>query len=87
MKSHIVEPDRERALQEAEQALNSWNEYHNKRVENAFRMGAASISKFALELYIPDIENAKNAKQRKEAIEALKVYLGKGDNLVESEDK
>ncbi len=81
MKSHIVGKE-----QQINSIMQDIGDIVKSKTHNAFRMGSAAISKIALSDYIPDIEKAKNAKERKAGIEALKVFLGKGDNLTESEE-
>lgn len=78
MKSHI--PDKQEQI---DSVLKQVDDIIKRKTFNSFRMGAAAIANIALKDYIPEIEKAKNAKQRKDAIESLKAFFGKGDKLID----
>ena len=75
MKSHITESEAKRMF--AEQT----GDIIKRTAQNNFALGAHAISKMVLKDYIPDIENATTDEERTKAIEALKHFLGNGENL------
>lgn len=52
-----------------------------KAAENAFILGAKSVSKIAIKEYKPEIDSAKDYDSLRAAVEKLFTFLGKGDNL------
>lgn len=50
-------------------------------VQNAFVMGASSISKIAIKEYKPEIDEAKDYTSIRAAVDRLLIFLAKGDNL------
>jgi predicted DNA-binding helix-hairpin-helix protein len=75
MKSHLT-------AESAQKMIGDKMQETVKRVSDvSFMNGAYAISKMILAQYMPAIESAKNAKERTEAINNLKVFLGKADKL------
>ena len=79
MKPHITTKSAQKMVDEA------FRSAVQKNLLTVFIDGAHSISKIILAEYLPPIENAKTVKERKAAIEQLKAFLGKSDNLFPKE--
>lgn len=50
-------------------------------VQNAFVMGASSVSKIAIKEYAPEIDEAKDYTALRAAVDRLLIFLGNGGNL------